>query len=90
MCVVHFLDIVFWNIPFSGRNPRFQETLTVVKPHILVLNKMELADEKLQSSVVAKLQASGDIKRVLFTSCKQSSNSGIKHQARKFICYYVI
>lgn len=30
-------------IPFSGRNPVFQDTLNV-KPHLLVLNKMDLAD----------------------------------------------
>lgn len=30
-------------IPFSGRNPVFQETLDV-RPHVLILNKMDLAD----------------------------------------------
>lgn len=31
------------DIPFSGRNPAFQETLDV-RPHLLILNKMDLAD----------------------------------------------
>lgn len=31
------------HIPLSGRNPVFQETLDV-RPHLLVLNKMDLAD----------------------------------------------
>lgn len=40
------LNDIFFNmkyIPFSGRNPVFQETLDV-KPHVLILNKMDLAD----------------------------------------------
>lgn len=31
------------HIPFSGRNPVFQESLDV-RPHLLILNKMDLAD----------------------------------------------
>jgi ethanolamine utilization protein EutP (predicted NTPase) len=76
------LTSLWKKIPFSGRNPRFQEMLTVVRPHILVLNKVELSDDKLLSNVEAKLLATGDIKRVLFTSCKQTSNDGIKRQVR--------
>lgn len=30
-------------IPLSGRNPVFQEALDV-RPHLLILNKMDLAD----------------------------------------------
>lgn len=30
-------------IPLSGRNPVFQETLDV-RPHLLILNKIDLAD----------------------------------------------
>lgn len=40
------LSYIFFNIkyiPFSGRNPVFHETLDV-KPHVLILNKMDLAD----------------------------------------------
>lgn len=31
------------HIPFTGRNPVFQESLDV-KPHLLILNKMDLTD----------------------------------------------
>lgn len=40
------LNNFFFNIkhiPLSGRNPVFQETLDV-RPHLLILNKMDLAD----------------------------------------------
>lgn len=39
-CVIEVHDA---RIPFSGRNPLFQELLDL-KPHLLVLNKMDLAD----------------------------------------------
>ncbi|XP_051935499.1 mitochondrial ribosome-associated GTPase 1 isoform X2 [Hippocampus zosterae] len=39
-CIIEIHDA---RIPLSGRNPVFQETLDV-KPHLLVLNKMDLAD----------------------------------------------
>ena len=79
-----------WNIPISGRNPRFQEALTAVKPHILVLNKMELADEKLQTCVEERLVADGNIKRVLYTSCKRNSNNGIRRQVSTKIVLSII
>lgn len=39
-CIIEVHDA---RIPLSGRNPLFQETLGL-KPHLLVLNKMDLAD----------------------------------------------
>lgn len=42
------------HIPFSGRNPAFQETLDV-RPHLLILNKMDLAD--LSNKQVRRLAA---------------------------------
>lgn len=39
-CVIEVHDA---RIPLSGRNPLFQELLGL-KPHLLVLNKMDLAD----------------------------------------------
>ncbi|XP_070486992.1 mitochondrial ribosome-associated GTPase 1 isoform X2 [Equus przewalskii] len=41
-CIIEVHDA---RIPLSGRNPLFQETLGL-KPHLLVLNKMDLADLK--------------------------------------------
>ncbi|KAL1130819.1 hypothetical protein AAG570_012060 [Ranatra chinensis] len=38
-CVIEVHDA---RIPYSGRNPNFKNTVTGLKPHILVLNKMEL------------------------------------------------
>ncbi|XP_057703931.1 mitochondrial ribosome-associated GTPase 1 [Corythoichthys intestinalis] len=73
-CVVEIHDA---RIPFSGRNPMFQETLDV-KPHLLVLNKMDLADLTNKQRILNKLNSNG-VKNVLFTDClKQRDNSVTK------------
>uniref|UniRef100_A0A8C9DCC0 Mitochondrial GTPase 1 n=1 Tax=Panthera leo TaxID=9689 RepID=A0A8C9DCC0_PANLE len=46
-CIIEVHDA---RIPLSGRNPLFQETLGL-KPHVLVLNKMDLADLKEQQII---------------------------------------
>lgn len=51
-CLSFFFNIK--HIPFSGRNPVFQETLDV-KPHVLILNKMDLTD--LSNKQVSSLAA---------------------------------
>lgn len=60
------------HIPFSGRNPAFQETLDV-KPHVLIFNKMDLADlshkqVKLPTAVVGQSQLDKHLKYELYIS----------------------
>nr|XP_060497133.1 mitochondrial ribosome-associated GTPase 1 [Panthera onca] len=50
-CIIEVHDA---RIPLSGRNPLFQETLGL-KPHVLVLNKMDLADLKEQQGLLVHL-----------------------------------
>ncbi|XP_043330978.1 mitochondrial ribosome-associated GTPase 1 isoform X1 [Cervus canadensis] len=59
-------------IPLSGRNPLFQETLGL-KPHLLVLNKMDLADLKEQQKIIQHLEREG-LKHVVFTNCVKDEN----------------
>ncbi|XP_043453907.1 mitochondrial ribosome-associated GTPase 1 isoform X3 [Prionailurus bengalensis] len=54
------------------RNPLFQETLGL-KPHVLVLNKMDLADLKDQQKIIQHLEGEG-LKNVVFTNCLQDEN----------------
>ncbi|XP_006938359.1 mitochondrial ribosome-associated GTPase 1 isoform X2 [Acinonyx jubatus] len=54
------------------RNPLFQETLGL-KPHVLVLNKMDLADLKEQQKIIQHLEGEG-LKNVVFTNCLQDEN----------------
>uniref|UniRef100_H2UEF9 Mitochondrial ribosome-associated GTPase 1 n=1 Tax=Takifugu rubripes TaxID=31033 RepID=H2UEF9_TAKRU len=73
-CIIEIHDA---RIPLSGRNPVFQETLDV-RPHLLVLNKMDLADVSDKKDLLEKLAKKG-VKNVLFTDClKQRDDSVIK------------
>ncbi|XP_024153414.1 mitochondrial ribosome-associated GTPase 1 [Oryzias melastigma] len=72
-CVVEIHDA---RIPFSGRNPLFQNSLDV-RPHILVLNKMDLADLSNKQKILKKLARDG-VKNVLFTDCLKQIDSSIK------------
>ncbi|XP_066879739.1 mitochondrial ribosome-associated GTPase 1 isoform X1 [Kogia breviceps] len=68
-CIIEVHDA---RIPLSGRNPLFQETLGL-KPHLLVLNKMDLADLKEQQKIMQHLEGEG-LKNVIFTNCVKDEN----------------
>ncbi|XP_029788707.1 mitochondrial ribosome-associated GTPase 1 isoform X3 [Suricata suricatta] len=68
-CIIEVHDA---RISFIGRNPLFQETLGL-KPHVLVLNKMDLADLKEQQKIIQHLEGEG-LKHVVFTSCVRDEN----------------
>ncbi|XP_060142670.1 uncharacterized protein [Globicephala melas] len=68
-CIIEVHDA---RIPLSGRNPLFQETLGL-KPHLLVLNKMDLADLKEQQKIIQHLEGEG-LKNVIFTNCVKDEN----------------
>lgn len=68
-CIIEVHDA---RIPLSGRNPLFQETLGL-KPHLLVLNKMDLADLKEQQKILQHLEREG-LKHVVFTNCVKDEN----------------
>ncbi|NXP40903.1 MTG1 GTPase, partial [Leiothrix lutea] len=46
------------HIPLSGRNPALQEALGI-RPHVLVLNKMDLADPRRQPVSAGRVRAGG-------------------------------
>ncbi|KAL8186673.1 UNVERIFIED_CONTAM: putative mitochondrial GTPase [Gekko kuhli] len=60
------------HIPLSGRNPLLQEALGV-RPHLLVLNKMDLADLTHKSRILECLEQQG-VKHVLLTDCLKDEN----------------
>ncbi|KAM9197963.1 mitochondrial ribosome-associated GTPase 1 isoform 2-T2 [Dugong dugon] len=68
-CIIEVHDA---RIPLSGRNPLFQETLGL-KPHLLVLNKMDLADLREQKKILQHLEGEG-LKNVIFTNCVKDEN----------------
>ncbi|XP_047459934.1 mitochondrial ribosome-associated GTPase 1 [Mugil cephalus] len=79
-CIIEIHDA---RIPFSGRNPVFQDTLNV-KPHLLVLNKMDLADLSNKQTVLKKLEQSG-VSNVIFTDCLKQRDNNVKNLVPKVL-----
>ncbi|KAM6391016.1 mitochondrial ribosome-associated GTPase 1 [Pluvialis apricaria] len=68
-CLIEVHDA---RIPLSGRNPMLQEVLGI-RPHILVLNKMDLADPRRQPTILEHLKQQG-CSHVVFTDCQHDGN----------------
>ncbi|PKU42700.1 mitochondrial ribosome-associated gtpase 1 [Limosa lapponica baueri] len=60
------------HIPLSGCNPMLQEALGI-RPRVLVLNKMDLADPRRQPAVLEHLKQQG-CSHVIFTDCQRDGN----------------
>lgn len=78
-CIIEVHDA---RIPFSGRNSEFQNTITGGggwKPHILVLNKKDLIDNRDYRRIQEDLRRHEEhLEHVLFTNCKDQRCPGIK------------
>ncbi|XP_071377450.1 mitochondrial ribosome-associated GTPase 1 isoform X2 [Centroberyx affinis] len=72
-CIIEIHDA---RIPFSGRNPLFQESLDV-RPHLLILNKMDLADLSSKQRILKQLGKNG-VRNVLFTDCLKQRDDNVK------------
>jgi len=72
-CIIEIHDA---RIPFSGRNPRFYDLLTVARPHILVLNKVDLTDMSPSKHIKAKLMEEG-YADVMYTNATETGNRGV-------------
>lgn len=71
-CVIEVHDA---RIPISGRNPRFQE-IVALKPHILVLNKMDLIKSSDREKILAKLKETETQKIFFLKSTTKSDSKG--------------
>lgn len=63
-------------IPLSGRNPKFKDTVTGLRPHVLVLNKADLTDPYLIDKTVHVIKKDSGT-NVIFTNCKDPKCDGI-------------
>ncbi|XP_068272755.1 mitochondrial ribosome-associated GTPase 1 isoform X2 [Nyctibius grandis] len=68
-CLIEVHDA---RIPLSGRNPMLREALGI-RPHVLVLNKMDLADPRRQPRVLEHLKQQG-CSHVVFADCQRDVN----------------
>lgn len=74
-CIIEVHDA---RIPFSGRNVDFKHTITGVRPHILVLNKKDISDERHFESIAEKIRRDEGIDNVLYTNCKDDRCEGVR------------
>ncbi|XP_018573424.1 mitochondrial GTPase 1 [Anoplophora glabripennis] len=72
-CIVEVHDA---RIPLSGRNSDFKYTMSGIKPHILVLNKADLIENKFIDRITNVL--SNEYEHILFTNCKNQKCRGVK------------
>ncbi|XP_066595580.1 mitochondrial GTPase 1 [Prorops nasuta] len=73
-CIIEVHDA---RIPISGRHANFKKTITGVKPHILVLNKLDLADLSYKNHIISQLNNEG-IEHVIFTNFNSQVCKGMK------------
>ncbi|KAF2900374.1 hypothetical protein ILUMI_05797 [Ignelater luminosus] len=72
-CIIEVHDA---RIPFSGRNTEFKYKISGIKPHILVMNKVDLIPQEIIPQITQKLNK--DCPNVVFTNCKNQKCKGIK------------
>lgn len=64
-------------IPLSGRNRLFRQKISLVRPHLLLMNKSDLADLTRKDEIIRKLRSEG-FRDVLFTDCLRKQDSAVK------------
>lgn len=72
-CVIEVHDA---RIPFTGKNEMLRDALSV-KPHLLVLNKKDLADHSKIQAVKDRLLETEGIKHVMYTNCQKQSSYAV-------------
>lgn len=73
-CIIEVHDA---RIPLSGRNPNFVKTITGLRPHIVVYNKIDLSDLTYVNQIKSTLKSQGE-QNVLFTNCKSATCNGVQ------------
>ena len=72
-CVIEVHDA---RIPLSGRNLNFRENLNKSRPHILILNKMDLFPEA-ERDKVKKALLNDSLVDVVWTNCRERDDPGL-------------
>jgi len=74
-----FLEVHDARIPFSGRNPQFYQKLTAIRPHVIVFNKMDLADMSMNEEIRHYLMLNEPhLADVIWTNSKIQFSQSIK------------
>ena len=70
-CVIEVHDA---RIPITGRNPLFKDAMIGPKPHILLLNKIDLADMTCELQIDRELKNQG-IDKIFYTNLMDDPKS---------------
>lgn len=71
-CIIEVRDA---RIPLSGQNTDFKYKISGIKPHIIVLNKMDLVEKSDITSIQSHLEKESS--NVIFTNCKDPKCKGV-------------
>lgn len=74
-CILEVHDA---RIPITGRNPEFRKHFTVAKPHILILNKVDLSDTSRKDEVQRRLNGQG-INQVIYSNLRSGNPTESKY-----------
>lgn len=69
-CIIEVHDA---RVPFTGRNTKFQKQLSEIRPHYLLLNKVDLCDQSSNEIVIDKIKNEENIQKVIYTNLKTSN-----------------
>ncbi|XP_030763416.1 mitochondrial GTPase 1 [Sitophilus oryzae] len=72
-CIIEVHDA---RIPLSGRNGEFKYAISGIKPHILVLNKVDLIEPRFKKQITEHLKSQYD--HILFTNCRSQTCRGVR------------
>ena len=61
-------------VPLSGRNWQFEDKIASVRPHLFVLNKIDLADMSRKKEIIKRVKEQG-VTEVILTDCKQRAEA---------------
>lgn len=73
-CILEVHDA---RVPICGRYADFSRTLTGLKPHILILNKIDLGDISYSTNIASVLNREG-LSNIIFTNFKDQDCKGMK------------
>ncbi|XP_070562760.1 mitochondrial ribosome-associated GTPase 1-like isoform X3 [Ptychodera flava] len=79
-CVIEVHDA---RIPFTGRNMMFRNLLGI-KPHLLVLNKMDLMDSSKKTEIRNRL-SEGGTENILFANCNKQESKTIRNVVKAVV-----
>ncbi|VDM44654.1 unnamed protein product [Toxocara canis] len=72
-------------VPLSGRNPQFFSQLYTLRPHILVMNKMDLINMKLYRKLVEDYYIDRGVRHIVWTDCKRRRKKELRELQAKII-----